>query len=84
MKLLYPKFDQVLVWAGADFGTDIGKCHLICPVVSTEESVFENYYIAKGSFPGKDQAGLMKDPARLSQANKTYGNISGCDHSHRP
>ena len=59
VRLLYSTFDQVLVWAGADFGTDIGKCHLICPVVSTEESVFENYYIAKGSFPGKDQASQM-------------------------
>ena len=72
VKLPFSTIDQVLVWAGADFGTDIGKCHLICPVVSTEESVFENYYIAKGSFPGKDQASLMKDPARLSQAKKTH------------
>ena len=48
--------DQVLIWAGADFGTDIGSCHLIGPVVTTEDSVFENYYIEKGSYPGKDQA----------------------------
>ena len=59
MKLPLSIIDQVLVWAGADFGTDIGKCHLICPIVSTEESVFENYFIAKGSFPGKDQASQM-------------------------
>ena len=50
----------LMVWAGAEFGTDIGKCHLICPVVSTGKSVFENYHIAKGSFPGKDQASLIQ------------------------
>ena len=50
-----------MVWGGADFGTDIGHCNFICPVVSTEESVFENYYIAKGSFPGKDQASIFLD-----------------------
>ena len=48
-----------MVWSGADFGTDFGQCHVIVPVVSTEESVVENYFIAKGSFPGKDQASLI-------------------------
>ena len=45
-----------MIWAGADFGTDIGSCNFIGPIVTTEESVFENYYIEKGSYPGKDQA----------------------------
>ena len=69
-----------MVWGGADFGTDIGQCNFICPVVATEESVFENYYIAKGSYPGKDQASLMQGPmecpARHFQTKKTtYWNI---------
>ena len=57
-----------MVWSGADFGADIGNCHFICKVVSTEESVYDNYLIEKGSYPGKDQASPVENlDLRFSQ-----------------
>ena len=66
--------DQVLIWAGADFGTDIGSCNFIGPIVTTEESVFENYYIEKGSYPGKDQASSFINITIFFEPNETRTN----------
>jgi hypothetical protein len=54
--VLYTTFlDQIVIWSGADFGTDMGNCHLLCGVVHDEESTMSTMKITMGAYPGKAQ-----------------------------
>ena len=48
----------------------MGKCHMLGPIVLTEDSVFVS--VAKGSFPGKDQASHLENTFSSKRIRKIF------------
>ena len=75
-------YNQVMIWSGADFGTDKGQCHFLSGVVHDEAAVLSTMEITTGAYPGKEQGFRMLLDAEIFDSGLGRATSQGFVISH--